>query len=166
MHAPPFSAATSDPDDWWLRPAVLDDIDSLHALACEPPVCRYLFDGAAPDRAMIADGIAGAMADAARTGVGLWMLEGPRVSHGGAVQLRPGAATKSAELVYLLHPAHWGRGLATRMAWTAILQTFQARIDIVGARADGANTASQAVMRRLGMRFRRDVSLPLGPGVE
>jgi [ribosomal protein S5]-alanine N-acetyltransferase len=156
--------AIPEPESWRLRPVALGDIDGLHALASQPSVYRYLFDGAAPDRATIANGVAKAMADAARTGLGLWVLEDPRVRYAGGVLLRPDLAARSAELTYFLKPALWGRGLATRIAWTAIGKAFQAPIDVVQAGADAANTASLNVMRRLGMRFVRDVSYPLGPG--
>jgi RimJ/RimL family protein N-acetyltransferase len=162
----PIPSFPSDQDTWRLRPATLDDVDGVHGLACEPLVYRYLFDGAAPKRGVIAEGIAGAMADAAATGLGLWVLEGPGGRYGGCVQLRPDMVARSAELVYLLDPGLWGRGLATRMAWTAIMKAFLGPIDVVVAGTDGANAASVAVMRRLGMRFRRAVSYPLGPGVE
>jgi RimJ/RimL family protein N-acetyltransferase len=155
-----------DRDGWGLRPATLDDVDGFDALASEPLVYRYLFDGAAPGRETIAEGVAGAVADAARTGLGLWLLYGPGVPCGGGVQLRPDAAARSAEMIYLLDPAWWGRGLATRMAWTAIARAFAGGIEVVVAGTDGGNAASQAVMRRLGMRFRRAVSYPLGAGVE
>jgi hypothetical protein len=56
-----------EPDGWHLRSATLADVDGLHRLACEPLVYRYLFDATAPERDAIADGIARAMADAART---------------------------------------------------------------------------------------------------
>jgi len=36
-------------DSWRLRPADLNDIDGLHALAANPLVCRYLFDGVPPN---------------------------------------------------------------------------------------------------------------------
>jgi [ribosomal protein S5]-alanine N-acetyltransferase len=140
----------------------IDDVDGLHRLACEPLVYRYLFDATAPERDAIADGIARAMADAARTRLGLWILQSPHVPYGGCVQLRPDLSAKSAELIYLLDPTHWGRGLATRMGWTAITTAFLEPFDVVVAGTDGANGASLAVMRRLGMRFYRDVRYPLG----
>jgi hypothetical protein len=53
------------------------------------------------------------------------------------------------------------------MAWTAITHTFlSSQIISVIAGADLANGASFAVMRRLGMRFHKDVQYPLGAGVE
>jgi RimJ/RimL family protein N-acetyltransferase len=155
-----------EPDGWHLRSATLADVDGLHRLACEPLVYRYLFDATAPERDAIADGIAHAMADAARTRLGLWILQSPRVPYGGCVQLRPDLSAKSAELIYLLDPTHWGRGLATRMGWTAITTAFLEPFDVVVAGTDGANGASLAVMRRLGMRFYRDVRYPLGKGFQ
>ena len=95
------------------------------------------------------------------------MLEAPTVQYGGCVQIEPNQLSRSAELLYLLDPAYWGQGLATRMAWTAITQAFRTpHIDCVFAGADCPNEASIAVMRRLGMTFRRGVRYPLGPGVE
>jgi RimJ/RimL family protein N-acetyltransferase len=53
------------------------------------------------------------------------------------------------------------------MAWTAITHAFSSsQIDFVIAGADLPNTASISVMRRLGMRFHREVEYPLGAGVE
>src|SRR5262245_15691025 len=155
-----------DPDGWQLRAATLADVDGVHRLACEPLVYRYLFDGTAPERNSIAAAIARAIADAARTRLGLWILQCPRAPYAGCVQLRPDRSAKSAELIYFLDPAHWGRGLATRMGWTVICRAFQEPVDVVVAGTDGANAASIAVMRRLGMRFYRAVRYPLGDGCE
>jgi RimJ/RimL family protein N-acetyltransferase len=53
------------------------------------------------------------------------------------------------------------------MAWTAITYAFlSSQIDSVIAGTDLPNTASLAVMRRLGMRFHKYVHYPLGAGVE
>ena len=53
------------------------------------------------------------------------------------------------------------------MAWTAISHAFlSSQIDSVIAGTDLPNTASLALMRRLGMRFHKDVRYPLGAGVE
>jgi ribosomal-protein-alanine N-acetyltransferase len=163
------ASSTNEPlasDAWHLRSASLADVDGLHRLASEPLVYRYLFDGIAPERHSIEQEILRATRDAEATGLGLWILACPRVPYGGCVQLRPNIAAKSAELIYLLHPAQWGRGLATRMAWTAICRAFRLGIDRIVAGSDSPNGASLAVMRRLGMRLHRDVCYPLGQGVE
>lgn len=160
-------AAHGERRDWQLRWAAASDLDGLHAVACQPAVYRYLFDGKAPARELILRRIEQSIVDADRVGVGLWVLEAPAVRYGGCVQIQPDQVSRSAELLYLLDPAHWGQGLATRMAWTAVTQAFRTRhIDGVFAGADEPNRASIAVMRRLGMTFRRDVRYPLGPGVE
>ena len=97
----------------------------------------------------------------------MWFLEDASTQYAGCVELQPYPSCGSAELTYLLDPRNWGQGLALRMAWTAITHTFlSSQIDSVIAGTDLANAASLAVMRRLGMRFHKDVQYPLGAGVE
>jgi [ribosomal protein S5]-alanine N-acetyltransferase len=154
-------------DGWRLRAADLDDIDGFHALAASPLVYRYLFDGIPPDKEYISYLIAQGVANAGESGLGMWFLEDVSTRYAGLVDLRPYASSRSAELTYLLDPGNWGQGLAVRMAWTAIAHAFlSSRIDSVIAGADLANVASFAVMRRLGMRFHKDVQYPLGAGME
>jgi ribosomal-protein-alanine N-acetyltransferase len=162
-----ISVACSGRFDWRLRWAATSDLDGLHAVACQPAVYRYLFDGKPPPRELILGRIEQSIVHADRVGVGLWVLEAPAVQYGGCVQIEPDQRSRSGELLYFLDCAYWGQGLATRMAWTAITQAFRTpHIDCVFAGADRPNQASIAVMRRLGMTFRRDVQYPLGPGVE
>lgn len=145
----------------------MDDLDNLHALACLSPVYRYLFDGEAPERRLIEEWIERGTADRASTSGGLWLLQGDGPGLVGCVQVRPDLPRRCAELSYLLDPAFQGTGLATRMGWTAIAQAFLSpAIDFVFAGADQPNSASFAVMRRLGMQFRRNVRYPLGDGKE
>lgn len=154
-------------ESWRLLPITTDDVDQLHALACQPLVYRYLFDGTAPSRELVADRVARATANVATDGLGMWVLTNQTASCAGCVELRPYPLSKSAEVTYLLDPDYWGQGLATRMVWTAISQAFRSpRIDCVVAGHDLPNTASRAVMCRLGMRFYRDVQYPLGAGAE
>jgi ribosomal-protein-alanine N-acetyltransferase len=154
-------------DGWRLRPADLNDIDGLHALAANPLVYRYLYDGVPPNKEFIARAVAQSVANAGETGLGMWFLEDGSTRYAGCVELRPYPSPRSAELIYLLDPRYWGQGLALRMAWTAITHAFlSSQIDSVIAGADLPNTASVAVIRRLGMRFHKDVRLPLGTGME
>ena len=95
----------------------------------------------------------------------MWFLENVPTRYAGCVELRPYPSPRSAELIYLLDPRYWGQGLARRMAWTAITHAFlSSQIDSVIAGTDLPNTASLAVMRRLGMRFHKDVQYLLGAG--
>ncbi len=150
-----------------MRLATLEDIDGLHMLASAPLVYRYLFDGAPPDKELLAHRLADSIAMPAEAGFGTWILESVSQTYAGCVELRPYPSPRSAELTYLLHPNHWGRGLATRMAWTAVTRAFRAAdIDRVIAGADLPNVASFALMRRLGMQFHKTVRYPLGGGEE
>ncbi|MBE7939040.1 MULTISPECIES: GNAT family N-acetyltransferase [Ramlibacter] len=70
--------------------------------------------------------------------------------------LRPAQAM--AEVAYLLAPRHWGQGYATEaLGW--LLQALAARGDIARAQAqvDVRNTASLAVLHRLGFVLVRTV---------
>jgi RimJ/RimL family protein N-acetyltransferase len=130
-------------------------------------VYRYLFDGTAPNREFIVNRVAQAIANGAAPGLGMWVLTNHPASCAGGVELRPYPLSQAAEVTYLLHPDYWGKGLATRMAWTTISQAFRSpHIDRVVAGHDLPNLASLAVMRRLGMRFHRNVQYPLGGGAE
>lgn len=155
------------PEAWSLRRVVDADLDALHLLCCKPEVYCYLFDGSPPARSFEAAELARSLDDFDRFGVGMWVLHGPGRSLAGSVQLKPDPVARTAELSYLLDPGLWGRGLATRMAWTAIGLAFRTgRIDSVFAGADAPNARSFALMRRLGMRFRAEVTYPMGPGAE
>ena len=152
---------------WRLRAADLNDIDGFHALAANPLVYRYLFDGAPPDKEYVTHLLTQSVANAGATRLGMWFLEDLSTRYAGCVELRPYPSPRSAELIYLLDPRYWGQGLALRMTWTAITHAFlSSQIDSVIAGTDLPNSASLAVMRRLGMRFYKNVQYPLGAGVE
>lgn len=156
-----------DQDGWRLRLVTSDDIDGLLALASKRPVYRYLFDGAGPEREFITGRVIQSLTSAADTGIGMWVLENSSARYAGCVELRPDLFARSAELIYMLDPRYWGKGLAVRMSWTAITQAFLSpQMDSVIAGADLPNTASFAVMKRLGMHFLRNVRYPLGCGAE
>lgn len=152
-------------DDWVLRPARDADAGRLHALLLVPDVYRHLCDGVAPPRDAVDGWIARSHGDFATAGVGMWLLETAEGELDGCVRLELQEAGR-AELIYLLHPRVWGRGLATRMAWTVIRRGLDAGLDEIVAGADAPNLASVAVMRRLGMTYLRAVEYALGAGVE
>jgi [ribosomal protein S5]-alanine N-acetyltransferase len=155
---------TETKDGWRLRPADLNDIDGLHVLESIPLVYRYLFDGVPPDKEFRMRRVAESVANAGETGLGMWFLENISTRYAGCVELRPYPSSRSAELIYLLDPRYWGQGLALRMAWTAITHAFSSsQIDFVIAGADLRNTASIAVMRRLGMRFHKRQVIQTSP---
>jgi ribosomal-protein-alanine N-acetyltransferase len=152
---------------WTLRRVAEADTIGLHELMRLPPVYRYLADGAAPPREAVEHWIESSHADFHEHGFGLWLLESDSAELGGCVRLEAKTEPRSAELTYILDPRFWGRGLATRMSWTVMQHAFRgAHVDQIVAGADQPNTASVAVMQRLGMTFLRAVQYPAGPGVE
>lgn len=150
-----------------LRRATERDVDALHALLRVPEVYRFLCDGVAPPRSAAEEWIALNRPTNSSPGLGLWLLEAGSSRLAGSVALEPGTDSRTAELDYVLHPEHWGRGLATRASWTIVESALGAvGLEAVVAGTDVPNRASVDVMRRLGMRFLRDVTYPLGPGVQ
>ena len=167
-------------DSYTLTPAAAPDLAALHDLLCVPQVYRYQAEGAPPPPLVTQAWLDKSAEDFERHQVGLWLLhkkgsEPFLADLAGCVRLDvmdtlPGEAAPgphpAAELTYVLHPDHWGQGLATRMAWTVMAHAFNRGIDAILAGADGPNTASLAVMKRLDMQFYRTVSYPAGEGVE
>ena len=155
------------PEHWILRRASLDDTESIHSQLCKPKVYRYLADNKKPSIHVIEDWLEKSAIDFERFGVGLWILNKHDEQVSGCVSLAVDEPARSAELVYLLDPALWGQGLATRMGWTAITVALKKDVvDRIVAGADVPNLASIAVIKRLGMQFWREVEYPLGKGVE
>ena len=159
------STSRTHPGQWSLRRASKCDGEAIHKLLGEPLVYRYLCDGVPPARTFTDEWLelnTGATPD---TVTGLWLLLLDRRDTAGCIALKalePGVA----ELTSLLHPRFWGRGLATRMAWTVMERAFRNGLERVVAGADAPNCASIKVMQRLEMRYVRHVTYPLGPGVE
>jgi ribosomal-protein-alanine N-acetyltransferase len=153
--------------DWHLRWATTKDISALHRLLCIPEVYRYLADNVVPPRSAVEQWVERSDQDFSDSGIGLWLLEDNDGQLAGCVRLEANPVNRSAELTYVLHPQFWGLGLATRMSWTVMQLAFsRSNIEQIIAGADKPNTASFAVMRRLGMTFLRSVEYPAGPGSE
>jgi len=151
-----------------LTPAIHTDGDRLHELFCLPAVYRYLADGIPPARGITSRWIDRSEQDRRRTpAVGLFLLQENEEQIVGCVRTHFLDAPRTAELTYVLHPQLWGIGLATAMGWTAMQQAFDSTlVETMLAGTDDPNTASVAVMRRLGMRFLRHTRNPRWAGVE
>lgn len=153
--------------DMRLRSATPQDEGKIHKVFCVPEVFEYLADGKKPPPSIASAWINSAATDLAEYGGGLWVLvDEADLCVGGLVRLA-GDDNGELELTYLLHPSLWGLGFATRMAHTVMKQAFGAGlVSTIWAGADAPNKASFAVMKRLGMQFRREVQYPLGTGME
>jgi ribosomal-protein-alanine N-acetyltransferase len=139
-----------------LRPFGGGDVDELHRLFTHPDVRRYLLDDMMVPREWVEDEVAGSRARFAESGAGLWTLaEHGRAEIVGFVGFRPFFDPPELQLLYGLLPSHWSRGYATEAAAAAIDYGFSVLgMHEVRAATDAPNTASMAVLTRLGMRER------------
>ena len=77
------------------------------------------------------------------------------IGHGGLNFVPEFDAT---EVLWALHPDAWGRGYATEVARAALAYGFATlKLDLIFAITLPDNVASQAVMKRLGLIYRRRV---------
>jgi [ribosomal protein S5]-alanine N-acetyltransferase len=147
-----------------LRPVTADDHAVLLAHWAAPDVRRFLFDGAVLSAAEIGEAIQASVRDFAAAGHGLWLIsEKGRPELVGTAGLRP-LEDLGLEIFYSLAPASWGRGYATEAA-RAVLEYALGPLGLpeVLAEVDEGNTASIAVLERLGMTRFDVVPGQLGP---
>jgi len=128
------------------------DAEPLHALFTDPGVRRWLLDDQLVSLAWVEEEITQSEARFATGGCGLWTVREPRRRPIiGFAGFRFFWEPPELELVYGLHPSRWGRGLATEAARAATTYAFGTLgLQEVRAATDEPNTASVAVLRRLG----------------
>ncbi len=138
-----------------MRPCRRTDLDDLHALWTDRAVRRFLWDDRAIAREEAADVVEASLRSFDESGYGQWVLAvAPDSATVGFCGLRPIDAGPEIELLYGLHPAHWGCGLATEASSAVLAYAFEElNLAAVAARVDAPNQASLRVLERLGMRF-------------
>ena len=147
-----------------LRPVTAGDHAVLLAHLTQPDVRRFLFDGAAPSAAEVAETIEESIGDFAARGFGVWLIElASAAGLVGTAGLRP-LGGSGLEIFYSLAPAAWGHGYATEAA-RAVVEYGLGPLGLreVLAEVDEGNAASVAVVRRLGMTPYAVVPGLLGP---
>jgi ribosomal-protein-alanine N-acetyltransferase len=147
-----------------LRPVTADDHLVLLAHWALPDVRRFLFDGAALSPAEVAETIEESVRDFAASGYGSWIVHEPgQPELAGTAGLRP-LDEIGLEIFYSLAPGSWGRGYATEAA-RAVVDHALGTLGLpeVLAEVDEGNTASVAVVKRLGMTPFAVVPGTLGP---
>jgi RimJ/RimL family protein N-acetyltransferase len=147
-----------------LRPVTADDHAVLLAHWAAPDVRRFLFDGATLSAAEITESIEESTRDFGRDGYGLWLIhERGGTDLVGTAGLRP-LEDLGLEIFYSLALGSWGRGYATEAA-RAVLDHALGPVGLpeVLAEVDEGNTASIAVIERLGMTQFDVVPGLLGP---
>jgi len=143
-----------------LRPLVAADAELYAGMRYHPEVAKWLSPAAAG-----ADPV-----DAARATIGRfeqswqerryapWGLfrDGRLIGHGGLNWVPEFGET---EVLWALHPDAWRQGYATEMARAALDYGFKdLGLELIFAIANPDNHPSQAVMTRLGMTYRRNVT--------
>ena len=135
-----------------LRPVTADNHAALLAHWTQPAVRRFLFDGVALSPAEVAETIEESTGDFAARGYGIWIIElGSETGLAGTAGLRP-LEDSGLEIFYSLAPGAWGHGYATEAA-RAVVEYGLGPLGLpeVLAEVDEDNTASVAVVKRLGM---------------
>lgn len=157
MLAPPYPIET---ERLLLRPLdPTNDVEALHAYQSLPEVCRYV-----PFEPRTREQIAERLRDPERV---RWALLEPGQALDLAIVLKESGEligdillmwhdTTNAEVGYVVHPAHHGRGYATEAAQAMLALAFDPAYGLalhrVTARIDQRNPASAAVLTKLGMR--------------
>ncbi len=147
-----------------LRPVTADDHAALLAHWTQPDVRRFLFDDAVLSAAEVTETIEESVRDFAASGYGIWFLElGSRAGLVGTAGFRP-LEESGLEIFYSLAPGAWGHGYATEAA-RAVVEYGLGPLGLpeVLAEVDEGNTASVAVVKRLGMTPYAVVPGVLGP---
>ncbi len=139
-----------------LRPFTLDDVDAYYeGISSDADVMRYLPGGKPRQRSDSQWVVNYFMRHMELHGFGVWAVEdrdsGVFMGHAG-LEYIPGA--QEVEIAYTLAKAFWGRGLATEAAHASLCYGFET-VDLseIYGLAFPENTASQNVMRKLGMEY-------------
>ncbi|MGO3724931.1 MAG: GNAT family N-acetyltransferase [Staphylococcus equorum] len=71
----------------------------------------------------------------------------------GTIQLAIDEVNQSAEINFIVHPNHWGNGVATDIAKTIIKYAFKVlKLNRIGAAIDSRNIVAGIVLEKLGMK--------------
>lgn len=141
-----------------LRPLIESDTEAYAAMRYHPEVAKWL---ASAD----VDPLAGARATIERFQASWqerryapWGVfqDGRLIGHGGLNFVPEFGET---EVLWALHPDAWKQGYATEMARAALDHGFKdLGLELIFAMTKPDNSASQSVMRRLGMTYRKNVT--------
>ena len=134
------------------------DLDSFAALNSDPEVMRYF--PSTYDRSATAAMITAWQAKIDRQGFGLWAVERAEDSTllgmAGLNPVPPGIITgEGLEIGWRLARHAWGHGYATEAGRAAVDVASRIGAESVWSFTSVGNERSQAVMRRLGLRFVR-----------
>ena len=127
-----------------LRRATMADLGAMHAVLSDARAMRYW---SSPPHADLAQ---------TRDWLGKMIAAAPDASDDFVIEFQGKVIGKAGfwrvpEIGYILHPDHWGQGLATEALSAVVAHVFATRpIEAVTADVDPRNTASLKLLLRLG----------------
>ena len=140
-----------------LRPLTPADAESYAAIRYHPEVVKWMLPAPADTLEAAHAAIERYATGWRERGCGPWGVfhKGRQIGHAGLNFVPEFGET---EVLWSLHPDAWGKGYATEAARAALdlgFRTLDLKLIFAITRPD--NLASQAVMKRLGLTYRRDV---------
>lgn len=141
-----------------LRMFCPEDLDELARLFSDPGVMRYVADGQTVNRDEADKALQSIIRHWQTHGFGRWAVLDKQtrefVGFGGLRSL-----FGTAEVVYHLATAHWGKGLATELARASLRFGFEEhQFERIVAIAKPLNSASIHVMEKIGMHYEKHAS--------
>jgi len=150
-----------------LRHQVLQDLDALWALYCNPEITRYIPD-APRSRAETKEELEWHMNGHPRfPELGLWAtIHKETGKFIGRCGLLPWTidGNQEVEVAYTISQEYWGQGLATEAAQAILTYGFEhLKLSRLISVIDADNLASQRVAEKMGMTFEREARDEMGP---
>ncbi|MBE4741863.1 MULTISPECIES: GNAT family N-acetyltransferase [Streptomyces] len=149
-----------------LRPWRDDDLDLLAEMHADPEVMRYVGDGSVRTRDETAAWLNRIRADGEEQGHGLFAVELRETGEltgwtGTAVPNFLPEVLPAVEIGWRLARRFWGHGIATEAARAVLEHAFDGvGLDRILSICNVDNTASESVMRKLGMHLDRETTVP------
>ena len=141
-----------------LGPWNVEDWRAFHLISTDPEVMRFITGGTPWSESQTQEFVSRQIRHFAERGYCLWKFS---LKSGGEMAgfcgIQPLDATKEIEIGWWLARSHWRQGIATEAAREVLRDAFtRIGLERVVAITLEENTASVAVMKKLGMTYERD----------
>ena len=150
-----------------LRHPVLDDLDSLFALYCDPDVSKYIPDAPRNYEETREELVWHMNGHPKRPELGLWAtIHKETGKFIGRCGLLPWTIDRQneVEVAYLISKAYWGQGLGTEAAQAILDYGFEKlNLSRLICLIDKENLASIKVAEKIGMTFEKEGKDEMGP---